>query len=207
MREHNKALLQLPYGKHSLSYLLHEDKLRARGLLEQDQSMDNIAYRKYTMWEHAFASFSQLNYKLNNEVHSSMSYTQESKNLQIKLADELKATKSKLEAEIKEKDSKIKELEEKNAKLEEDKKATFDIIEGEKARLLEEFKQKKDHAINMAMYRIWANNANLDTSFLDTLEDEFLSRWQARLEAEDAEEEAEKAKEKSDAVGGDAPAS
>ena len=35
-----------------------------------------------------------------------------------------------------------KELEELNAKLEEEKKATFEIIEGEKARLLEEFKTK-----------------------------------------------------------------
>ncbi|XP_062115046.1 uncharacterized protein LOC133829198 [Humulus lupulus] len=109
----------------------------------------------------AVAAFAQLKYKLNNEVHSSLSYAQEAKTLQIKLTDELKATeselKSKLEAkdsEIRKRDSKIKELEELNAKLEEEKKATFDIIEGEKARLLEEFKRKKDHAIDMAMYRI-----------------------------------------------------
>ena len=129
------------------------------------------------------------------------------KNLQIKLADELKATNSKLEAEIKEKDSRIKEPEELNANLKEEEKATFDIIEGEKACLLEEFHQKEDRAVDMTMYRIRANNADLDTSILDTLEDEFLARWQAHLEAEDVEEEAEKAKEKSDTARGDAPAS
>ena len=132
-----------------------------------------------------------------------MSYAQESKDLQLKLADEFKAARSKLEAEIKEKNSRIEELEKLNAKLEEEKKATFEIIEGEKARLLEEFKQRKDRAVDMAMYRIWASNADLDTSFLGTFKDELLAKWKARLEAEDAEkakEDAEKAKE-------DAPAS
>ncbi|XP_062089123.1 uncharacterized protein LOC133795681 [Humulus lupulus] len=42
----------------------------------------------------------QLNYKLNNEVHLSMSYTQESKDLQLNISDELKATKAKMEAEV-----------------------------------------------------------------------------------------------------------
>ena len=76
-----------------------------------------------------------------------MSYAQESKNLQLKLADEFKAARSKLEAEIeklkaelKEKSSRVEELEKLNAKLEEEKKATFEIMEGEKAHLLEEFK-------------------------------------------------------------------
>ncbi|XP_062111864.1 uncharacterized protein LOC133823227 isoform X2 [Humulus lupulus] len=91
----------------------------------------------------ALATFAQLNYKLNNEVHSIMSYAQESKNLQLKLAKELKAPKS----ELKEKDSRIKEIEEMNAKLEAEKEDTFEILEGEKACLLEEFKQKKNHAI------------------------------------------------------------
>ncbi|XP_062103828.1 uncharacterized protein LOC133814944 [Humulus lupulus] len=155
-----------------------------------------------TFMTRALAAFAQLNYKLNNE---------------LKLADEFKAAKSKLEAELEEKNSRIKELEEENsrvkelkklnAKLEEEKKATFDIMEGEKARLLEEFKQKKDRAVDMAMYKIWANNVDLDTSFLGTLEDELLAKWQARLEAKEVEEEAEKAKEMPDAAGGDAPAS
>ena len=146
-----------------------------------------------------------------------MSYTQEVKNLQIKLADELKAAKltmseleSKLEAkdsEIKERDSRIKELEELNAKLEEEKKATFDILKGEKACLLGEFKQKKDHAVDMAMYRIWANNVDLTTSFLDNLEDEFLKRWQAQLDKEDARDEAEEAAEKFGAADEDVSAS
>ncbi|XP_062093523.1 metal tolerance protein 4-like [Humulus lupulus] len=42
------------------------------------------------------------------------------------------AARSKLEAEIKEKSSRIDELEKLNAKLKEEKKATFEIIEGEK---------------------------------------------------------------------------
>ena len=45
------------------------------------------------------AVVAQLNYKLNNEVHSSMSYAQELKDLQLKLTDELKAAKAKMEAE------------------------------------------------------------------------------------------------------------
>ena len=68
----------------------------------------------------AFTAFAQLNFKLNNEVYARQTYTQEVKNLQIKLADELKVAtlktselESKLEAkdsDIKEKDSRIKEL-------------------------------------------------------------------------------------------------
>ena len=137
-----------------------------------------------------------------------MSYAQELKELQLKLADDFKATRSKLEAEIekvkvelKEKSSRVEELEKINAKLEEEKKATYEVMEDAKARLLEEFKQRKDRAVDMAMYRIWANNADLDMSFLGTFEDELLAKWQARLEAEEAaREDAEKAKE-------DAPAS
>ncbi|XP_062083387.1 uncharacterized protein LOC133789611 [Humulus lupulus] len=154
-----------------------------------------------------------------------MSYTQESKGLQLKLANEFKAAKSKLEAELKEKSSRVEELEmlntelreksaraeelEKlNAKLVEDKKVTFEIMEGEKARLLEEFKQRKDRAVDMTMYMIWANNVDLDTSFLGSFEDELLAKWQAWPEAEEAaQEEAEKAKEGSSAAKGDAPAS
>ncbi|XP_062085602.1 uncharacterized protein LOC133791699 [Humulus lupulus] len=45
----------------------------------------------------------------------------------------------------------------------------------------------------MAMYRIWVNNADLDTSFLENLKDEFLKRWQDPLDEEDAKDEAEKA--------------
>ncbi|XP_062118692.1 uncharacterized protein LOC133832351 [Humulus lupulus] len=339
MKEYKEALLQLPYGRRSLSYLLHEDKLRACGLLEQDQSIDDTAYRKYTKWdvlrsfsnsgwpakvpkktevtppppapivpssgphsevdipaadalplppaikilptlgpapkkpaitkghllsisthsyeyvienaaethratlgsdvlswvgqsfsrlgapqwqflvnaqnsnvlydkctEHissALAVVAQLNYKLNNEVHASMYNAQESKDLQLKLTDEFKTAKLKLEAELeklkaelKEKSSRVEELEKLDAKLEEEKKATFEIIEGEKARLLEEFKQRKDRAVDMAMYRIWANDVDLNTSFLGSFEDEFLEKWQAQLEAEEAaREDAEKAKE------------
>ena len=79
-------------------------------------------------------------------------------------------------------------------------------MEDEKAHLLEEFKQRNDRAVDMAMYRILANNADLDTSFLGNLEDELVAKWQARVEAEEAEEEAEKAKEAS-AAWGDAPTS
>ena len=60
-----------------------------------------------------------------------MSYAQESKDLQLNLADEFKAARSKMEAEIekvkaklKEKSSKVEELEKIYAKLEEEKKAT-----------------------------------------------------------------------------------
>ena len=95
----------------------------------------------------------QLNYKLNNEVHSSKSYAQESKDLQLKLSDELKATKAKMEAEaeqlkaktakleklnarltkLEKMNARVAELEKINAKLKEEKAATFEIIENEKA--------------------------------------------------------------------------
>ncbi|XP_062079650.1 uncharacterized protein LOC133784226 [Humulus lupulus] len=137
----------------------------------------------------SLGAVAQLNYKLNNEVHSSMSYAQESKNLQLKLTDEFKVAKAKMEAEAEQMKARIVELEKVNArledlekinaKLEEEKKATFEIMEGEKARLLAEFKEKKDRAVDLAMYRNWANNADLDTSFLGSFEEELVAKWQA----------------------------
>ena len=44
-------------------------------------------------------------------------------------------------------------------------------MEDEKARLLEEFKERKDWAVDLAMYRIWTNNVDLDTSFLGSFEE------------------------------------
>ena len=93
-----------------------------------------------------------------------MSYAQELKDLQLKLSDELKATKAKMEAEaeqlkaktaeLEKVNARLVELEKINAKLEEEKAITFEIMEGEKTRLLEEFKEKKDRAVDLAMYRI-----------------------------------------------------
>ncbi|XP_062093608.1 protein FAR1-RELATED SEQUENCE 9-like [Humulus lupulus] len=51
MREHRETLLQLPYSRRSLSYLLHEDKLRACGLLGEDQSTSDWSNKKYDRWE------------------------------------------------------------------------------------------------------------------------------------------------------------
>ncbi|XP_062115001.1 uncharacterized protein LOC133829082 [Humulus lupulus] len=165
----------------------------------------------------ALAVSAQLNYKLNNEIHSSRSYAQEAKDLQLKLNDELKATKAKVETgaeELRAKSSKLEKLnarlpeleeenarvKETNAKLEEEKAATFEIMEGEKSRLLEEFKEKKDRAIDMAMYRIWANNVDLDTSFLGPLEAKLVAQWQARLDDEEtARDKAERARGNADA--------
>ncbi|XP_062096174.1 uncharacterized protein LOC133801954 [Humulus lupulus] len=147
----------------------------------------------------SFAAVAQLNYKLYNEVHSSMSYAQESKNLQLKLTDEYKAAKAKMEAETEQMKARIVELEKFNVKLEEEKKATFEIMEGEKARLL---------AVDLAMYRIWASNADLDTSFLGSFEEELVAKWQAWLDAEEAtREEAARAKEDAEKAKEDAHSS
>ena len=141
----------------------------------------------------ALAVDAQLNYRLNNEVHSSMTLAQEEKDLQLKLSDELKSTKAKVEAGAKElkvkisdlqkQNAKLSELEkenarvkEVNAKLEEEKAVTVEIIESEKAHLLEEFKEKKDRVVDLAMYRIWANNVDLDTSFLGHLEAKLVAK-------------------------------
>ena len=78
------------------------------------------------------------------------------------------------------------ELERINAKLEEEKAATFEIMEREKARLLAEFTEKKDRAVDLAMYRICANNVDLDTSFLGHLETKLVAKWQAQLNEEEA---------------------
>ncbi|XP_062082319.1 uncharacterized protein LOC133788744 [Humulus lupulus] len=51
MKEHRETLLQLPYDRRSLSYLLHEDKLRACGLLGKDQSTSDWSNKKYDRWE------------------------------------------------------------------------------------------------------------------------------------------------------------
>ena len=52
------------------------------------------------------------------------------------------------------------------------------------------------------MYRMWANNEDLDTSFLGPLEAKLLDKWNARLEAEEAAREAasEGAQEDSHAI-------
>ncbi|XP_062081157.1 uncharacterized protein LOC133785961 [Humulus lupulus] len=69
-----------------------------------------------------------------------MSYAQDSKNLQLKLTDEFKAAKAKMEAEaeqmkgriaeLEKVNARLKELEKINAKLEEEKTTTFEIMEG-----------------------------------------------------------------------------
>ncbi|XP_062100774.1 uncharacterized protein LOC133806695 [Humulus lupulus] len=124
-----------------------------------------------------------------------MSLAQKSKDLQLKMADELKDSKTELEkvktrlvelektkAELEQAKTRLAELEKANAKLKEDKAATFDIMESEKARLLDEFKEQKEKAIDQAMYKIWVDNADLDTSFLGPLEAKYVERWNARLE-------------------------
>ncbi|XP_062099281.1 uncharacterized protein LOC133805186 [Humulus lupulus] len=149
----------------------------------------------------SLAFTAQLNYKLNNEIHSSKSHAQEAKDLHLKASDDLKAANAKLEAgakeredmatelgklktELKEHKKEITRLQETNKKLEEEKAATFDIMEDEKARLLAEYKEKKDQAVDSAMYRMWAYNEDLDTSFLGPHEATLLDRWNARLEME-----------------------
>ena len=115
-----------------------------------------------------------------------MSLAQESRDLQLKTTNELKDSKTELE-KVK---ARLAELEKANAKLEEEKAATFEIIENEKVCLLNKFKEKKDKAVDQAMYKIWANNADLDTSFLGPLEAKLVDQWNARLEAEEAAREA-----------------
>ena len=108
-----------------------------------------------------------------------MYLAQELRNLQLKMADELKAAKTEVEAktaELEKVNARLAELERANAKLEEEKAATFEIMENEKARLLTEFKEKKDKAVDLAMYRIWASNADLDTGFLGSFEAGFVAK-------------------------------
>ena len=51
MKEHRETLLQLPHGRRSLLYLLHEDKLRKCGLLGEGQSTFDWSNIKYEHWE------------------------------------------------------------------------------------------------------------------------------------------------------------
>ncbi|XP_062104852.1 uncharacterized protein LOC133816306 [Humulus lupulus] len=140
----------------------------------------------------AFLTFIQHNYILNQEVATSKVHAQEARDAQLRAKDDLKKARLEMEAarrEVEAKDAEIKTVQEldatleatrkeveardidirrvqgKNAKLEEDKKTTFEFIESENACLLEEFRTKKDHIVDMAMYRIWANKPDLDTSF------------------------------------------
>ena len=132
-----------------------------------------------------------------------MSLAQESRDLQLKMTDELKDSKTELEnvktrlaelekakAELEQAKTRLAELEKANAKLEEEKAATFEIMESEKARLLDEFKEKKERAVDQAMYKIWVDNADLDTNFLGPLKAKYVERWNARLEASEAAREA-----------------
>ena len=153
----------------------------------------------------ALAFTAQLNYELNNEVHSSRTLAQEERDLHLRANDDLKAANIKLEAVVKEREEMAKELgklkneleeqkrdniqlRETNKKLEEDKAVTLDLMEDIKTRLTAEFKEKKETAVDSAMYRMWAYNEELDTSFLGPLEASFLERWNARLEKEEAEQ-------------------
>ncbi|XP_062078266.1 uncharacterized protein LOC133782862 isoform X2 [Humulus lupulus] len=139
------------------------------------------------------------------KLEVALASSQRVSNLKSTMVVTLKEVEAK-NSEIKEKESKIRELQELNAKLEEDKNATFDIIKGEKAHLLEEIKKKKDHVVDMAMYHIWVNNPDLDTSFLDNLEAKFVERWQTRLDEEDARAEVEETARASGAAEEEEPA-
>ena len=121
-----------------------------------------------------------------------MSLAQKSKDLELKMVDELKDSKSELEklkTRLEELEKSNAELEKANAKLEEEKSVTFDFMESEKARLLDEYKEQKEKAVDQAMYKLWADNADLDTSFLGPLEATYVERWNARLEASEAARE------------------
>ena len=63
----------------------------------------------------ALAFTAQLNYELNNEIHSSRTHAQEAKDLHLRANDDLKAANAKLEAAV-------KELGKLKAELEEQKK-------------------------------------------------------------------------------------
>ncbi|XP_062075872.1 uncharacterized protein LOC133779999 [Humulus lupulus] len=133
-------------------------------------------------------------YELKSKLEVALKEVQKVPDLKLMLAVTLKEVEAK-NSEIMEKNSEIKEIRELNAKMEEEKKMTFKVIEGEKAHLLEEFKNKKDRAVDMAMYLIWVSNLDLDTSFLANLEADFIAKRQARLEEEEARLEAEEATE------------
>ncbi|XP_062075438.1 uncharacterized protein LOC133779500 [Humulus lupulus] len=159
----------------------------------------------------AFIHFVQHSFILKSKVRACKAHAQEARDAQLRVEDNLKNARlqievrdaeikripeleSKLEATLKKvetRDFKIRRIRELNVKLEEEKKMTFEVIEGEKAFLLEEFKTKKDPTVDMALYQIWANNPDLDMSFLADRETEFITKWQARLEEEEARLDAE----------------
>ncbi|XP_062093587.1 plant UBX domain-containing protein 7-like [Humulus lupulus] len=60
----------------------------------------------------------------------------------------------KLRAELEEQQKENTQLRETNKKLEEDKASTFEIMEDGKTRLLAEYKEKKEQAVDSTMYRI-----------------------------------------------------
>ncbi|XP_062098726.1 uncharacterized protein LOC133804595 isoform X2 [Humulus lupulus] len=134
----------------------------------------------------------QLNYKLTNEVQTSLNLAQKSKDLELKMIDELKDSKSEIErlkTRLEELEKSNAELEKAKAKLEEEKSATFDFMESEKTRLLDEAKEQREKAVDQAMYKLWADNDDLDTSFLGPLEATYVERWNARLLASTAARE------------------
>ncbi|XP_062093637.1 uncharacterized protein LOC133799655 [Humulus lupulus] len=176
----------------------------------------------------AFLSLIQHNFILKCKVTTSKVHAQEARNAQLKAEDDLKKARLELEVaqremeardeeikkvqeldikleatwkEVETRDSEIKRVQELNAKLEEDKKMNFKFIKSEKARLLEKLKTKIDCTVDMAMYRIWANNPDLDTSFLSDRETEFITRWKARLEEEESKLDAEEAAEATEQAG------
>ncbi|XP_062094319.1 uncharacterized protein LOC133800377 [Humulus lupulus] len=168
------------------SFVQHNFKLNNEvfGSRAHSQEAKNLRLKLADELKAATLKVSELESKLEAALESA----QKVSDLESMMAVALKEFEAK-NYEIKEKDSKIKELQELNAKLEEEKKATFEIIEGEKARLLEEFKTKKDHFVDM---------------HLGKLEAEFIEKWQARLEEEEDKLEAEKKVEAPGAAGGEA---
>ncbi|XP_062081035.1 uncharacterized protein LOC133785837 [Humulus lupulus] len=120
---------------------------------------------------------------------------------------ELDRVKVKLETKTFESEShksKLDRLWNQVSQLEEEKEAIIIVMQEEKARLIEEFITKKDASTDMAMYKIWSMNPDIDTSFLAEKEQAFLEKWRVHLAEEEVVEvttqEAGTCEEKGDKV-------
>ena len=60
-----------------------------------------------------------------------------------------------------------------------------DTLTRERAKLKKKIEEAEDKSVDMAWYRMWANNPDLDLSFLENELDRTLAIWKARLAEED----------------------
>ena len=107
------------------------------------------------------------------ELQKEKSETEAAKSLANKLRQELDAAQK----AGKDLEAKVEELEAKN-------KLVLDNLAKAEAEASEKIAAGKDYLVDLAMYRVWEHNQDIDISFMCGEAEGLLNKWKARLEEE-----------------------